>query len=166
MEVKMIENCKEVLSSGFNGNWSQFFDACPEGASFVGGAVAGAIVALGIIVILLALTAVYIYTSVAWYKIGKKLKYKHCWIAWIPIVRIAMVLSLGRFHWALVFLILVPVLGWIALFVLVIISLWRIFARTGQPGWFSLSLIIPQIGIILYFIAIGLSAWSGKKIKK
>ena len=106
--------------------------------------------------------AVYVYSSFAWMTIAKKLKYKHPWFAWIPIVNVAMILQLGEFHWAWIFLILVPILGWLALMVLVIIATWRIFEKRKYPGWFSLSTLIPKAGAILYLIAIGFVAWKDK----
>jgi len=124
----------------------------------------GVLMGLAIATILILLLAVYVYTSLAWYIIGKKLKYKHSWLAWIPVVRWAMILSLGEFHWAWIFLILIPILGWIALFVLLIIATWRIYEKRKYPGWFSLALILPNLGGVLYLIVIGFVAW--KDLKK
>ena len=121
---------------------------------------------------ILALTAIlafiiglafYIYFALAWSTIAGKLKYKKSWLAWIPIANISMILQLGGFHWAWVFLILIPVVGWIALLVLGVIATWRIFERRHYPGWFSISLVIPKVGIILYLVAIGFVAWKNKK---
>ena len=86
------------------------------------------------------------------------MKYKNLWLAFIPIANLSMILSFGRFHWAFVFLILIPIFGWIALFVLLVIAHWRIFEKRKYPGWFSLSLIIPEIEFILYLISIGFLA--------
>jgi len=129
---------------------------------FVGTAV-GVLIALGIIILVLLVLAVYIYFALAWVTIARKLKFKKSWIAWIPFANLSMILHLGRFHWAWIFLILIPVAGWIALFVLLIIAKWRIFEKRKYPGWFSLSLVIPQVGFILYLIAIGFVAWGDKK---
>ena len=122
----------------------------------------GVLAMLGVFMFLV-IAALYVYSSMAWMTIAKKLKYKRAWLAWIPIANIAMMLQLGSFHWAWIFLVLIPILGWIPLFVLMIISTWRIFEKRKYPGWFSLSLIIPQIGSILYLIAIGFVAWADKK---
>ena len=103
------------------------------------------------------------YFAFAWMTIAKKMKYKHPWLAWIPIANLAMILQLGGFHWAWIFLALVPIVGWIALLVMSIIATWRIFEKRKYPGWFSLSLIIPKVGGILYLIAIGFVAWAKKK---
>ncbi|MFH1787556.1 MAG: DUF5684 domain-containing protein [archaeon] len=94
--------------------------------------------------------------------IARKLKYKNAWLAWIPIANIAMMLQLGGFHWAWVFLILIPIFGWLALLVMFIIATWRIFEKRKYPGWFSLFIIIPKVGGILYLIAIGFVAWQNK----
>ena len=94
--------------------------------------------------------------------IARKLKYKHPWLAWIPIAATAMRLQLGKFHWAWVFLIFIPIFGWIALFVLAIIATWRIYEYRKYPGWFSLALLIPQVGWILHMIAVGFVAWADK----
>jgi hypothetical protein len=127
------------------------------------GFLGGTLLAAGIFIAFLFLIGIYIYSSLAWMTIAKKLKYKYPWLAWIPIANIVMMLQLGGFHWALIFLIVIPIIGWIGLFVLVIVSTWRIFVKRGFPGWFSLSIIIPEVGGLLYLIAIGFVAWYKKK---
>ena len=122
-----------------------------------------ALVAVGIFLAIVVSLAFYVYFALAWMTIAKKLNYKHPWLAWIPIANAAMILQLGGFHWAWIFLALVPVVGWIALVVMFIIANWRIFEKRKYPGWFSLSLIIPKVGGILYMIAIGFIAWAKKK---
>jgi hypothetical protein len=122
----------------------------------------GALIALGIGFLVLILLAVYIYHSWAWFTIAKKLKHKKEWVAWIPIANVALILHLGKFHWAWIFLILIPIVGWIALLVLFIIATWRVFEKRNYPGWFSLSSIIPEIGALLYLIAIGFVSWKDK----
>ena len=122
----------------------------------------GILMTLGLLMILFIL-ALYIYFSLAWMTIARKLKYKRPWLAWIPIANIAMILQLGEIPWAWTFLILIPVLGWIALFVLTVIATWRIFEKRKYPGWFSLSMIIPWLGKILYLITIGFVAWEDQK---
>jgi hypothetical protein len=126
----------------------------------------GALIAIGIMIAVIIFLALYIYFAFAWMTIARKLKYKRAWLAWIPFANIAMMLQLGGFHWAWVFLILIPFLGWIAILVLGIIATWRIFEKRNHPGWFSLSMIIPKIGFILYLIAIGFVAWKDKKKRK
>jgi len=137
---------------------STFFSA------MAGTGVMAFLLALGFILFLF-LIAVYIYFALAWKKIAEKRKYKRPWLAWIPFANISMWLQMGGFHWAWVFLMLIPVLGWVAIGVLMIISHWRVFEALKYSGWLSLSLIldlipgITGIGIIAYGIIIGIIAW-------
>lgn len=157
-----FEACEQLFSGELAGEAAkEALAQCP----LAGGMIGGAIVTLGIFLISLVLLGLYVYSSLAWYTVAKKLKNKNAWLAWIPIINIALVLQLGNFHWAWIFLLLIPVLGWIALFVIGIIALWRIFKKRKYPGWFSLALIIPEVGGILYLISIGFLAW-GKKTKR
>jgi len=111
---------------------------------------------------------VYVYTSLTLYTIGKKLNYTNSWLAWIPIANIAMILQLGGFNWALVFLLLIPIIGWIAVAVLGIIALWRIYVKRNYPGWLalvSLGAIIPLLGLLFvlaHLIIMGLVAWKDR----
>jgi hypothetical protein len=135
----------------------------PIASGAAGGFVTSAIVGLGMLIALLIALAFYVYFAVAWMTIARKLKHKYPWLAWIPFANVALILQLGGFHWAWVFLMLIPVLGWLALTVICIIATWKIFEKRKYPGWFSLSLVIPQVGGILYLIAIGFVAWKDKK---
>lgn len=153
----IFEKCVEVLE----GN-SSAIAGCPVSDVFVGG-VLGGLIAFGILIAIIAIAAFYVYHALAWMTITRKLKYKDPWFAWVPFLSTAMRLQLGGFHWAWTFLYLLPVIGWIALWVLLIISHWRIFEKRKHPGWFSLSIIIPKVGGILYLVAIGLVAWQDKK---
>ena len=129
---------------------------------FMGDWMAGALFAGIGILMYLTLVAVYIYNSLAWMTIANSLKHKYAWLAWIPVANLSMVLQLGGFHWAWIFLILIPIAGWLALFIMLIIATWKIFEKKHYPGWFSLSILIPQIGGVLYLIAIGFVAWKRK----
>ena len=155
-----FEQCTELLKSG---NMTEVLELCPFAQGFAGGLFGGALLVLGIFLITILFAGFYIYHSLAWYSIAKKLKHKNAWLAWIPFANFALILQLGGFNWAWIFLILIPIFGWIALFVLIIIANWKAFKKRKQPGWFALAPIIPQIGFILYLIAIGIVAWSKKK---
>jgi len=135
------------------------------GNAFFGGAFWAAIAAI-IILALLILIAVYVYFALAWYKIAKRRGHKHPWLAWIPFANIAMWLQLGGFHWAWVFLLVIPVAGWIAVGVLFIVSNWRVFEKLKYPGWLALSpllgVIFGGLGTVAYGIVIGFVAWKKK----
>jgi len=123
-----------------------------------------AIIALGMAMMLLML-AVYVYCAWALMVIAKKLKYKRAWLAWIPFANIAMVLQIGGFHWAWVFLLLIPILGWMAVFVLWIIATWKIFEKRKYPGWLSLIPVLNMVPYlsalagIAYLVVLGMVAW-------
>jgi len=110
----------------------------------------------------------YIYKSLAFQTIAKKLGHKYPWLAWIPLADYALILELGGFHWALIFLLLIPVLGWLAVCVLSIISLWRIFEKRKYPGWLSLLpilVVIPIVNFIAipaFLVIIGFVAWKDR----
>ena len=141
------------------GNFSDAMVAAP---------VLGALIGLGVAIIFLIIAAFYIYTSFVWVSIAKKLKYKNSWLAWIPFARWAMILQLGDFHWALVFLALIPILGWIALWILLIIATWRVFEKRKYPGFLALLPILgflPAIGWLAnpaFLIILGFVAWKNK----
>lgn len=128
----------------------------------------GTLVAFGILFLIFLMAAFYVYHSLAWYAIAKKMKFKKAWLAWIPIADEAMKLKLGKFHWTWVFLILIPIFGWAALIVLVTIATWRIFEKLKYSGWWALSFpaifvpVISWIGAIVYTIMIGVVAWNRK----
>lgn len=140
---------------------------------------------IGFVIILVI--GVYVYTSLAYMTIAKKLKYKYPWLAWIPIANMSMILQLGGFHWAWVFLILVPILGWIPLVVLQYIAMWRIYEKRNYPGILALipllstvpALLLPASIFLLTFIQginffvlvasmiiLGMVAWKDRNKKK
>jgi hypothetical protein len=160
MGSNIFETCTEVMEAG---NVTEILEQCPVAQGFTGGVIGGVLVALGIFVILLFMAAFYVYFALAWYSVAKKLKHKKPWLAWIPIVNIALILQLGGFHWAWILLVLGFIPGWIILLVMVIIAKWRIFVKRKYPGWFSLAILIPEIGGLLNMIAIGFLAWGKKK---
>lgn len=111
----------------------------------------------------------YVYFALVMQTISQKLKHPKPWLAWIPFANIAQVLQLGKFHWAWTFLILVPILGMIALWVLTTISFWRIFEKRKYPGWLALIQwggIIPFINFLFalaFAVILGLVAWKDLK---
>ena len=132
------------------------------GYAFAGGLI-GSLIAFGVMIAVLFFAAAYVYFAYAWMTIAQKMKYKRSWLAWIPFANLAMILQIGGFAWGWIFLLLIPILGWTAFLVLMIISIWRTFEKRKYPGWFSLSLIIPKVGFILYLISLGFVAWKDKK---
>lgn len=147
-----------------------------------------------ILPVLVIFLGVWIYTSLAYMEIARKLKYKNPWLAWIPFARGAMVLQLGGFNWGWIFLwsplVLLPltflnwglgiasmvlaVAGAVAFMVLCYISHWRFFEKRGYYGWLALA---PLIGVIMgylsflawlaFLVILGFVAWKdGKMVRR
>ena len=131
--------------------------------------IAGGLALIFIISIIITIVLMlYVYFSFAWMTIAKKLGYKNYWLAWIPFAQTAMRFQLGKIPWQFVFLYLIPIFGWIAIFILEIIAKWHIFEKRNYPGWFALStifLIIPKVGAIPYGVVLGFVAWKDQKNK-
>lgn len=129
------------------------------------GTTLGNIIGASVIATTLIVLVIYAYFALAWMSIAQKLDHKYPWLAWIPIANFAMILQLGKFHWAWIFLILIPLLGVIAIYVMLIIAHWRIFEARNYPPWLSLILVlagIPFIGWIanlVYYAILGFVAW-------
>jgi hypothetical protein len=129
---------------------------------YLASGVISAIIAIGIIVAVIFFFALYIYFALAWKTIATRQKYKRPWLAWIPFANFGMIFQLGGWHWAWVFTIFFPPV----FFVLMIVATWKIFEKHKYPGWFSLSVIIPKVGVILYLVAIGFLAWQPKGLTR
>lgn len=132
--------------------------------SLVAGALGGALLVVAIVLTV----AYWIYTSFTWMEISRKLKQKNPGLMWIPFVRTARIFQLGGFHWAYIFLLLIPLLGWIAVFIISIISEWRIFEERKYPGALALIPIGQFIPIlswlvnIAWLIVLGFVAWKDR----
>lgn len=130
------------------------------------GSIIGFFLSAILVVVIVFSIIFYVYFSFAWMTIASKLKHRHSWLAWVPIARTALIFDMGNMAWPLVFLYLIPILGWIAVFILLIVAKWNIFEKRNYPGWFSLSsilMMIPKAGIVLYAVVIGFVAWVDRK---
>lgn len=135
------------------------------------GVIEGALAGLAVTALILGflfLIAIYVYSALAYQTIYRKSGHKRPWMAWIPIANAVPTLELGGFHWAWVFLAvaaMIPVVGFIAsiaLVVLIIVSMWRIFEKAGYAGALSLLIMIPIANLII----LGIVAWQKKTYKK
>lgn len=100
----------------------------------------------------------YIYKSICLMKIGKKFLHPYSWLAWIPIADVCLILSMGRFSWAWIFLALIPIIGWLAVCILVLIALHRIGNARNFAGWTIWLSLIPVLGRIWALVYIGILA--------
>ncbi len=101
------------------------------------------LIALGVNLIFIVLA--YVYFSLCLYFIAKKTQTRHAWLAWVPLVNIFLMCSIGkiRFWWLL--LLLVPLVNIVIMF-----FMWyKIIKARGKPGWLVLLLVVPLVNYIV-----------------
>lgn len=115
---------------------------------------------LTLIILLFSGAASYIYSALALSKIGKDLKYKNTWFAWIPILNSIMILRLGDQNPWLLLLLLIPGIGAFIMAIISIVALANITEKRGYSKILILLLFIP-FGAFIYLF---LLAWRPKKV--
>ncbi len=147
----------------FIGNAIKSISQSPSLQEVVGGLFFAGIAGFFALAVILFLGGYFIYLGLVWSKIGKNVNYDKTYLAWIPFARTSLILEIGGFHWALVFLYLVPILGWGALFVLRMIATWRVFEELHYPGPLALipltDVFLRGIGGIAHLVILGFVAW-------
>lgn len=109
--------------------------------------------------------AMYVYMALVLSTIAKKLKYRKPWLAWIPIANIALLPILAGYAWTWVFILLVPLVNIVFMFIWV----WKIFEKRKYPGWLSLVPLLMVIPFVNFLVGIaqlviwGMVAWSDRK---
>jgi len=98
-------------------------------AGFVG-SILGTLLVFGIMIVMLAFIAIYVYWAFAWMTLARRLGYDKAWLAWIPIANLFLIPILAKKHWTWGFILLVPV----ANLVFIILWLWKIYELRGYPG--------------------------------
>ena len=104
---------------------------------------ASALASLGILFVVLVV--VYIYFALCLYFIAKKTQANHAWLAWVPIVQIFLMCSIGkiRFWWLL--LMFVPLINiFIAFFIW-----YKIIIARGKPWWLLILLVVPLVNYVV-----------------
>ncbi|MAH51375.1 hypothetical protein CMI37_36500 [Candidatus Pacearchaeota archaeon] len=124
----------------------------------------------------------YIYASIAFMAICKKLGRGDGGLAWIPIIGKSLLASrIAKMHWwpllfylsfllipfmilfkniaFMIFSIFIMAGGMITFSVFYVIWHWKLFKAVGRPGWWILLMFVPQVGGILYFVFLGIAAW-------
>lgn len=126
-------------------------------SAFIAMAAAFMAVALAISVVL------WVYMSLAYMAIGRKLKLSSPGLAWIPgvgpLINVYRGSKMHWWPWLLLIGLIIPFVGFIfqlAFAVFAIIWHWKSFEAMDKPGWLSILLIIPVVNLII----IGVVAWS------
>jgi uncharacterized membrane protein YhaH (DUF805 family) len=136
---------------------------------------------LGFFIFLMVLAVLaYFYVAFALMSISKRTNTPHGWLAFIPILNLYLISRIAKMHWWPMLLIVAyilftilasfgntmgligSILGIISLLVFVVYSIiwqWKMFEAVGRPGWWILTILIPFIGNIVYFILLGVAAW-------
>jgi hypothetical protein len=95
--------------------------------------------------------AAYVYTSLAYMKIAKKLDHPNPWFAWIPILNIVLHLQLAGMSGWYILLMLVP----LANLVVYVIAMMNICEKLGKEKLLGLLVLVP----LANFILLGILAW-------
>jgi hypothetical protein len=112
-------------------------------------------------ILLVVFLVVYIYQAIALMAIAKKTKTKNGWLAFIPIANVYLITQMaGVSGWFTlgIFLAWIPLVGGLALGVLMIWMFWQVAEKIKFPGWTSILMIIPLVNLIV----LGMWAWSKK----
>ena len=108
---------------------------------------------------------VFVYVVYAWslYRVGKKLGYERCWMAWVPIAQYWMTAELSKLEPTVVWfaalvipsiinnLFHIPFIGLVSTVVLIILF-WKIYELCGYNGAFSLLWLTCIGGMIMNFV--------------
>ena len=113
----------------------------------------------GILISLLAVAAVYVWTALALSAVFRK-SGEEAWKAWVPVLNVIVLLQLGGLSPWLVLMALVPVLGGIALWVIVVIACYRVNVAFGHGVGMTVlaALLFPVWATVLGF---GSARWVG-----
>lgn len=133
-----------------------------------------------ILIVFVFAIANYIYTSLAFMAIGKKAKDEKYWLAWIPFIGKPLLASrIANMPWWPVLLLLgyfftfIPAFGTYLFYasltifgIFDLIWMWKTFKAVGKPGWWILLVLIPIFGWVIYYILLGVAAWSHEEISQ
>ncbi|PIU76023.1 hypothetical protein COS75_01220 [Candidatus Pacearchaeota archaeon CG06_land_8_20_14_3_00_35_12] len=110
------------------------------------------------LVLVLIFIALYVYSALALMAIANKTKTKNAWLAWIPIANVYLMTQMAEVSpWFTLAILLpfVPVIGAIAMIVIMVWLWWKIAEEIGKPGWWGILTIIPIVNLVI----IGIMAW-------
>lgn len=118
-----------------------------------------------IAVLALFVLPIYIYVSLVYMGLAKKIGTTPAWLAWIPIANLYLISKMAQKHWwpmLLIFTFIVPVVNVVSLMILVVcMFFWhcRIFERVKRPAWWAVTSLIPGFGSIVFLVLLGVAAW-------
>jgi len=140
-----------------------------------GGAIAGLVgfIAAFFVLFLLIGIGVYVYSSLAFARIGKRAGLSNPNLAWIPgIGPLINAFRISKMHWwpwLLLIAYFIPILNFFAMILFAVYSviwMWKMFEAIGRPGWWILLGLIPFAGGIIMLVLIGIAAWGEPETMK
>ncbi len=102
--------------------------------------------------------ALYIYFAVALMAIAKKTNTPNGWLAFIPIANVYLmtqIAGLPAWYTLAVLLPIIPLIGYIAMVIIMVYFWWKIAEAINKPGWWSILMLIPVVN----FVIVGIMAW-------
>jgi hypothetical protein len=112
-----------------------------------------------LLVVLPILTVVgigsYIYFSLAFMTIAKKLNHEKPWLAWVPLANMYLYVKLAGLSGWSALLFFIPAVN----FVFIIIVMMKIAEKRGFESWLGLLIIVPMLNILIP----GYLAWAEPK---
>ncbi len=105
---------------------------------------------VGMTFFVLLLVAIYIYSAYCLYIIAQKTNTPYAWMAWVPILNLALIIMIaGKSLWWLLAL-LVP-------FVNLIVAIWlwaKVAEVRNRPWWWGILMLINPVNLVLlWFMA-------------
>ena len=102
----------------------------------------------------------YIFTALAFQKIGKEMKYENAWFAWVPILQTVMMFELGGQNPWLLLLFLIPGIGQIIVLIFTFMALMKITEKRGYDKVLAVLIFVPLAMYVLFYLL----AWKPKEV--
>lgn len=102
----------------------------------------------------------YIFTALAFQKIGKEMNYENSWFAWVPILQSVMMFELGGQNPWLLLLFLIPGIGQLIVLIFTFLALMKITEKRGYDKVLAALIFVPMAMYVLFYLL----AWKPKEV--
>lgn len=90
----------------------------------------------------------YLAVAFSLFTLAQKQSTPNAWFAFVPILQLVLLFQMVEMPVWYVALILIPCIGWIALWVFYMMAWMKLAERNGKPGFFGILCGVPLLGII------------------
>lgn len=109
---------------------------------------------MGIIVIIALILSLvfYIYSSLCLYFIAKKTNQELCWMAWIPVASLLLMLNIAQIKYRWLLLILaapIPIVGYLVMIAATLFIWYKIIIARNKPAWLIILMIVPIANLVV-----------------